>query len=158
LICVCIGDVEDTVQSTSIDIVNEKPPIAGYDLSLPSLIEYDGPQMNKNECYVKYGRVKFFKDRDKRLPPLLYTFPGSGNTWGRLLIEYATGIYSGSVYNDKTLLETLPGEFTCNWQVSVVKAHPHTHRANALLSGGFNSDTMKCKRGNVKKNLKELYY
>jgi hypothetical protein len=38
-----------------------------------------------------------------------------------LLIDYATGIYSGSVYNDKKLLTALPGEFTCNWRVSVVK-------------------------------------
>jgi hypothetical protein len=26
---------------------------------------------------------------------MLYTFPGSGNSWCRLLVEYATGIYSG---------------------------------------------------------------
>jgi hypothetical protein len=37
------------------------------------------------------------------------------------LIEYATGVYSGSVYNDKSLLPALPGEFSCDWRVSVVK-------------------------------------
>ena len=31
------------------------------------------------------------------------SFPGSGNTWVRLLLEDATGIYTGSVYIDKSL-------------------------------------------------------
>jgi len=82
---------------------------------------------------------------------MLYTFPGSGNTWSRLLIEHATGVYSGSVYDDKTLLEALPGEFTCNWQVSVIKVHPHTHPFEELYSGKFNSDHGKCKKGGVKR-------
>ncbi|KAJ8044698.1 WSC domain-containing protein 2 [Holothuria leucospilota] len=34
----------------------------------------------------------------------LVSAPGSGNTWLRYLIEKATGIYTGSVYNDKALL------------------------------------------------------
>lgn len=36
---------------------------------------------------------------------LLISFPGSGNTWVRYLIERATGIYTGSVGNDPTLHE-----------------------------------------------------
>ena len=43
-------------------------------------------------------------------PPLLLSFPGSGNTWLRLLIEYSTATYSGSIYGDKTLFKILPGE------------------------------------------------
>ena len=76
----------------------------------------------------------------------------SGNTWGRLLIEYATGIYSGSVYNDQSLLQALPGEFTCNWQVSVIKVHPHTHPFNPdLKRGPFHSDGPdKCRTGGTK--------
>jgi len=34
---------------------------------------------------------------------LLASFPGSGNTWVRHLIEQASGIYSGSVYGDMAL-------------------------------------------------------
>jgi len=34
---------------------------------------------------------------------LLVSFPGSGNTWVRHLIEQASGIYSGSVYGDMAL-------------------------------------------------------
>jgi len=82
---------------------------------------------------------------------MLYTFPGSGNTWSRLLIEYSTGILTGSVYNDRSLLEELPGEFTCSWTVSAVKVHPHTHPFEPLRSGGFGSDDNKCNRGGVKR-------
>jgi hypothetical protein len=124
------------------------PIIAGHG---GERVTYTGPELTREQCKAKYGQLKYFKQSEKRLPPMLYTFPGSGNTWGRLLIEYATGIYSGSVYNDKTLLQALPGEFTCDWSVSVIKVHPHTHNALPLLNGGFNSDNMKCKRGNVKR-------
>jgi hypothetical protein len=54
-------------------------------------------------------------------PPLLYSFPGSGNTWVRLLIDWSTGVYSGSFYTDKTLLSILPGEIKCDRSVSVIK-------------------------------------
>ncbi|XP_076810513.1 sialate:O-sulfotransferase 1-like [Clavelina lepadiformis] len=37
---------------------------------------------------------------------ILATFPGSGNTWTRYLLERATGIYTGSVYGDKRLYKT----------------------------------------------------
>ena len=103
----------------------------------------------KAQCAASFGKKSYLPEAKKRLPPMLYTYPGSGNTWGRLLIEYATGIFTGSVYNDKTLLDALPGEFTCNWQVSVVKVHPHTHAFHELRDGTFNSDNGKCNKGNV---------
>lgn len=148
-----VGPTADTVVSGSKfsdggDILNRPPIIAGQG---KEKVNYAGPSMTREQCKAKYGQLKYFKPSEKRLPPMLYTFPGSGNTWGRLLIEYATGIYSGSVYNDRTLLQALPGEFTCDWSVSVIKVHPHTHNAAALLHGGFNSDNMKCKRGRVQK-------
>ncbi|EOD07218.1 Hypothetical protein EMIHUDRAFT_198564 [Emiliania huxleyi CCMP1516] len=58
------------------------------------------------------------------LPPLLWTFPGSGNTWLRLLLDFATGTYTGSVYSDVSLLPLLPGEGTCDSRALAVKAHP----------------------------------
>jgi len=81
----------------------------------------------------------------------LYSFPGAGNTWVRLLIEYATGVYSGSIYSDETLKPLLPAEFVCSTKNSVIKAHPHTHPAEDLISLGFQSDQEKCSRGGVKR-------
>ena len=38
------------------------------------------------------------------LPPTaLVSFPGSGNTWIRFLIEAATGVFTGSVFNDPAI-------------------------------------------------------
>jgi hypothetical protein len=58
-----------------------------------------------------------------RVPPLLLSYPGSGNTWARLLLEHATGVYTGSAYNDVTLSSVLPGERHCNSSVLVIKVH-----------------------------------
>jgi len=91
--------------------------------TVASTIESSNGRVSRSLCKFKYGRREFLPETARRLPPMLYTFPGSGNTWSRLLIEYSTGILSGSVYNDRSLLEELPGEFTCSWTVSVVKVH-----------------------------------
>jgi len=43
--------------------------------------------------------------RVSSLPPrALVSYPGSGNTWVRYLVEGATGLYTGSIFNDKTIL------------------------------------------------------
>jgi hypothetical protein len=54
---------------------------------------------------------------------VLASFPGSGNTWVRLLLEYATGYFTGSIYNDLALSPLLPGEGDMSSKVLVVKAH-----------------------------------
>jgi len=91
-----------------------------------------------------FGSRDFLSSEHLQLPPLLYTIPGSGNTWARLLIEYATGILSGCLYDDPELFKFLPGEYTCNWTVSVVKAHPLNNAARHLMDGSFTSDYTKC--------------
>ena len=39
---------------------------------------------------------------------MLASFPGSGNTWVRLLLEDASGFYTGSVYTDGSLGKFAP--------------------------------------------------
>ena len=77
-------------------------------------------------CHTEHGYRRFFnqKQRARNLPPLLWTFPGAGNTWIRMLLDYSTGIYSGSIYGDPSLLPLLPGEGRCDRSVVAVKAHP----------------------------------
>uniref|UniRef100_A0A182PZX8 Sulfotransferase domain-containing protein n=1 Tax=Anopheles farauti TaxID=69004 RepID=A0A182PZX8_9DIPT len=59
----------------------------------------------------------------------LVSFPGSGNTWLRYLLQQATGILTGSVYKDYGLLKSgFPAESVANGSVLVVKTHewgPH---------------------------------
>ena len=42
--------------------------------------------------------------RSDWVPPVLWSFPGSGNTWLRALLEATTGLSTGSVYHDRCLL------------------------------------------------------
>jgi hypothetical protein len=54
----------------------------------------------------------------------LTSFPGSGNTWLRYLLQQATGIYTGSVYKDYGLLKSgFPAESISNSSVLIVKTH-----------------------------------
>lgn len=88
-------------------------------------------------CKALYGQRGFLQHRNADQaaipPPLLYSLPGSGNTWTRLLIEYATGVLSGSFYNDIGLTKVFPGELVCNTSVSVAKAHPMDHSYASLF-------------------------
>lgn len=38
----------------------------------------------------------------------------------RLLLEYATGVYSGSIYDDFSLTDVLPGESCCDDRVGLL--------------------------------------
>lgn len=76
-----------------------------------------------------------YQTNTNRVPSLLYSFPGSGNTWVRLLIDWSTGIFSGSFYLDKDLYFTLPGEKKCDTTVSVLKAHPHLQSFAQIKKG-----------------------
>ena len=68
-----------------------------------------------------YQTRTFRPERSK--PAVLASFPGSGNTWTRLLLEHASGYYTGSVYDDVDLMRLLPAEGVDSGAVLVVKAH-----------------------------------
>ena len=89
------------------------------------------------KCQRRYGYRRFWKkaERARHLPPLLWTFPGAGNTWVRMLLDYSTGIYSGSIYGDPSLLPLLPGEGRCDRSVIAIKAHPTHIDSNDFISG-----------------------
>ena len=54
----------------------------------------------------------------------LVSFPVSGNTWLRYLIQKATGYITGSFYYSHLLYENgFPGEFIHNGSVIVIKTH-----------------------------------
>lgn len=54
----------------------------------------------------------------------LASFPGSGSTWSRTLLEQATGVYTGAIYCDKKLKrEGFLGEFITSGNVIAIKTH-----------------------------------
>lgn len=65
-----------------------------------------------------------FNDNRSSQPtiPALASFPGSGNTWLRYMLQQATGILTGSVYKDYGLLKSgFPAESISNSSVLLVK-------------------------------------
>lgn len=91
-------------------------------------------RQNNNELKINYEKLwpkntpnqnKFKKAAeqyaaaDERNLIALASFPGSGNTWLRYLLQQATGIFTGSVYNDFGLLKSgFPAERIINSSVS----------------------------------------
>ena len=60
----------------------------------------------------------------------LASFPGSGNTWARYVIEGATGVFTGSIYNDKGLKSKGEDKSASRGVISfVLKAEPPMKRA-----------------------------
>ena len=85
-------------------------------------------ELARAQCMRRHGYRSFYGryQRARYLPPLLWTFPGTGNTWIRMLLDYSTGTYTGAIYGDPSLLPLLPGEGRCDRSVVALKAHP-TH-------------------------------
>ena len=50
--------------------------------------------------------LKFLPFNSTVKKAVLLSFPGSGNTWVRHMIEQASGIYTGSVYGSPQLLRS----------------------------------------------------
>ncbi|XP_060534007.1 WSCD family member CG9164 [Cylas formicarius] len=74
-------------------------------------------------------------DHSTGKPTALVSFPGSGNTWLRYLLQQATGYYTGSVYKDYGLLKNgFPAESVANGSVLVVKTHEWGARARSMFS------------------------
>ncbi|KAJ2942947.1 hypothetical protein O0L34_g15137 [Tuta absoluta] len=78
--------------------------------------------------YQQAPNVEWCKPLRWRTPPgdpvALVSYPGSGNTWLRYLLQQATGIVTGSIYMDHGLrLHGFPAENVSDGSVLVVKTH-----------------------------------
>ena len=52
------------------------------------------------------------------IPILFLSNPGSGSTHARLLLEFATGLFTGSIYTDANLVQLLPGDRFCGLRLA----------------------------------------
>ena len=70
-----------------------------------------------------------FMNGTGRHPIALASFPGSGNTWVRGLIQGVTGLCTGAIYCDRMLRKTgFPGESIRSGIMLVVKTHHYDPR------------------------------
>ena len=81
-------------------------------------------------CFRKANLLTEFEDNSCRFvksissPIALASFPGSGNTWVRGLLQNITGVCTGGIYCDPTLRRSgYPGECIRSGVVLVVKTH-----------------------------------
>ncbi|KAK3097608.1 hypothetical protein FSP39_011358 [Pinctada imbricata] len=105
----------------------------------------NGPShVSSKKRYTLEDLRKLFRHQSKKCPfrtkfnfsevPLpktaLASFPGSGNTWLRHLLQQATGLYTGSIYCDDTLQNAGLGECLTNLtdRVLVEKVHEPNYR------------------------------
>ena len=94
-----------------------------------------------DNCQVKPGRVHQFK-----FIPLL-SFPGSGNTWLRKLVEDATGYQTTTVERgDKQLAKHFIGE----------QDHPHRGRSIIVKTHWFGYIQQWYKRHQIKNNREKI--
>jgi len=91
--------------------------------------------------------------KESRMPPMLLSYPGSGNSWMRVVLEQATGFFSGSMeINDKEYQGHFPGERFCGIRHSVIKAHPQDflpYLKDKPIQFKHKMQENKCKRGMI---------
>ena len=90
-----------------------------YNLQVPK--EFYANKTLKNPKWCN-GPIRFLD------PPgpltALASFPGSGNTWVRYLLQHSTGFATGSVYLDNSLRRgDFPGEGLIDGSVIAIKTH-----------------------------------
>ena len=93
-------------------------------LSRDDKVRYYSCQASTKSRTTPKDSMCHFIDGSHRPPVALVSFPGSGNTWVRGILEAATGICTGAIYCDTSLRsQGFIGENLQSGSVLVVKTH-----------------------------------
>ena len=87
--------------------------------------QLDNVTMFTRKCHTD-REMRFLTDAEAAKRGIFYlaSFPGSGNTWSRLLLEETTGVYTGAIYCDTQLLRSGHfGEGINSSHVIAIKSH-----------------------------------
>ena len=89
----------------------------------------------------------------------LASFPGSGNTWARHVIQQGSRVFTGSIYNDLNITKAFPGEGRVDASVSVVKTHFPCAGCWTRLNKrtGVRTPVPEAKTGDLKKSGATVY-
>lgn len=112
------GDVSSNAKSVEED--SWKKNKKDLTQSVVGLVEDENDERLESMCNKELGY----------LPPLrsepiviLASYPGSGNTWIRHLIQQGTRYLTGSMYNDHSIVKQFPAEGKRDRSVIAVKTH-----------------------------------
>ena len=109
-----------------------KEPLCMEYLSKEDRSRFDScvQKVKSNKGHPKDGQCHFMPQAH-RVPVALASYPGSGNTWLRGLLETATGICTGFEFCDISMrVKGFAGENIVSGAVSVVKTHGYPHWKN----------------------------
>ena len=134
------------------------------------VLSEDNNGLNDYErCKAMYGNVSFipYENMPDMPPPILIAIPPGISTYVRLLVEYATGIATGSIDVKSTpyLKSLFKGESACGKRTILVKGTPEeltlipteheimapkaAHRPGKLLHFQHKDGRKKCNRGMI---------
>lgn len=115
-------------QELSLDGDNCQDSICSELLSKEDVKRFDQCQNSTREVSsLSYSDNCHFIDGRNREAIALVSFPGSGNTWVRGLLEELTGVCTGAVYCDVSLRgRGFAGEYVRSGTVLVVKTHQYS--------------------------------
>jgi len=93
----------------------------------------DSLQVHAHQCQRDR---EFIHENDRATYPItaLWSFPGSGNTYTRLLLEYGSGYHTGSIYSDRVL--SAMGMVEDRNDSSVIAVKGHWLNREGKLEGG----------------------
>eukprot|EP01084_Bolivina_argentea_P062039 113444_1 len=90
-------------------------------------------QFNQSNCnthqFIEFNRITFISNHSldifkSNFPPFLLSYPSSGNTYVRLLLEYTTLYWTGSVFGSPLKPIGFKGESRVDETVIAIKMHP----------------------------------
>lgn len=123
---------------------------------MSSTFTYLPPANSSSYCQQKYGKNMSFipeSEMRKKSPPILLSQPGSGNSWTRLLVEYSTSFYTGSLeIDDKEYKSIYAGERACGIRMSAIKGHPKDliyDKTLNIIKINNKATRSKCRRGEI---------
>jgi hypothetical protein len=100
--------------------------------------------------YEKLGYKEQTVYSDSLLPPLLVSFPGMGRTFLRALIEYATGIYTGSL--DAVTMDAFLADKYCGFRMILIDSEDHEYfqaDEKGSIRLQWRKHQNRCKRGGI---------
>ena len=96
-------------------LLNSIEPFPKYKLTIISPTELnrtlDWLDLWKNDTNCTRFQVQLLEDGSHPEPGALVSFPGSGNSWLRMLLEGLTGVYINSVYTNGDNIFTSKGKY-----------------------------------------------
>lgn len=109
--------------------------------------KWTNPTISDDWCNSRFGEARgSIKRKSKTLPPILYSYSGSGVVWLRLFVEFATGSNTGSIHShdSRTVTSQLfKWDHKCDQKVSLVLVNPTLVAwtgSNSITGGSYNQD------------------